>query len=81
MNWEDYFVYDSTSETGLRWAVDILAGKTGKSKIVSKGDEAGCLTSNKDGSRKCIDVRLKGKLYKVHRTSMNLQKRRYLSTW
>ena len=67
INWTDYFVYDSNSETGLRWAVDILAGKTGKTKIVARGDAAGCFTSNKNGTRKCIDVRVNGRLYKAHR--------------
>lgn len=73
INWKDYFYYDKTSPTFLRWAVTILAGRTGRTAVVTKGDEAGCLIKNKDGRPKCIDVRYNNKLYKVHRIIYELE--------
>jgi hypothetical protein len=43
MNWSDYFYYDTTSPSGLRWKVDRMTGRSYSRKVVSKGDVAGCL--------------------------------------
>ena len=67
MKWNEYFYYDETSPTGLRWNRDVFAGRTGKSRIVAKGDIAGCFTQNKNGTPKCVDVRADLVLYKAHR--------------
>ena len=67
INWGDYFYYDENSPTGLRWKHNKYTGKTGKTLVVAKDKPAGHKTSNKNGTRKCIDVRLNRKLYKVHR--------------
>ena len=67
MKWSDYFYYDETSPTGLRWNRDVFAGRTGKTKIVAKGDVAGYFTQNKNGTPKCVDVRADLVLYKAHR--------------
>ena len=49
MKWNEYFIYDETSPTGLRWNRDVFAGRTGKSRIVAKGDVAGNLATYKNG--------------------------------
>lgn len=67
IDWEEYFVYDLTSPTGLRWKKDVLAGRTGKTKIVLAGDPAGHLTSNSNGTRKTVDVGFRNKHRKAHR--------------
>lgn len=41
INWCDYFYYDETSPSGLRWATDRWSGKNYSVKKVSKGDPVG----------------------------------------
>ena len=67
MKWNEYFIYDETSPTGLRWNRDVFAGRTGKSRIVAKGDVAGNLATYKNGLPKCVDVGFNNKLVKAHR--------------
>ena len=67
ISFEDYFYYDETSPTCLRWRVDIYTGEFKSVKIVSNGDVAGCFQKNKNGSPKCCRVGLQKKEYFVHR--------------
>jgi len=60
IKWTDYFVYDETSPTFLRWAIDVYNSKNILTHI-RKGDVAG----KKNGERST--VLLAGKRYKVHR--------------
>lgn len=61
--WEDWFYYDETSHTSLRWKVDRKCGADYLRNIVSAGDPAGAV-SGEDGH---FAVILEGKKYKVHR--------------
>ena len=63
MNWSEWFYYDETSPTGLRWAVDRYSGRNYKVKTTTKGDVAGCLHL----TRGYAEVKLLGKSYKNHR--------------
>ena len=67
MKWSDYFYYDETSPTCLRWKVDRFAGRDYKTKMVSAGDAAGWFSKRQDGKPKAIEVGLDGKSYLVHR--------------
>lgn len=67
IDWKEFFYYDETSPSGIRWKVDRLAGRDGKTIVKRQGDVAGSLALNPDGSNKCWDVRLDYKLYKAHR--------------
>lgn len=55
MNFEDYFYYDESSPTGLRYNRDIPRSK------VSKGDHTGLSTGNT-----YYKVSIKGKFYQAH---------------
>lgn len=61
IDWNEYFYYDETSLSCLRWRIDKLGGKG--CVVKSAGDVAGslCKTNNR------WDVRLNNSLYKVHR--------------
>jgi Drexlerviridae HNH endonuclease len=63
VNWSDYFYYDESSPTGLRWKVDRLTGEYQSVTLVSKDDPTG-LTPNKDGY---YTVGLDGSRFLVHR--------------
>jgi len=67
VDWKDFFYYDDSSPSGLRWKISIYAGKDHKTLVKAVGSVAGSLARNKDGSTKCWDVRFKNRLYKVHR--------------
>jgi len=67
IDWKEFFYYDETSPSCLRWNKNIYAGRTGNSLIKKKDDAAGSLVLNADGSPKCWDVRLNYRSYKVHR--------------
>ena len=60
IDWNEYFIYDETSPSCLRWAID--------KRCVKAFDSAGSKTySDKEKTKpKCWDVRLNGVLYKVH---------------
>jgi hypothetical protein len=62
MDYNDYFYYDETSPSCLRWKVNRCCGKDGRRVLVSAGELAGTL-----GSDRRWRVRLDGKLYLVHR--------------
>lgn len=64
MNWSDYFYYDETSPTCLRWKVAV-ANST--HNVVNKGDIAGCRAHNERGKPKAIYVRFKGRNYRGHK--------------
>lgn len=67
MQWSDYFYYDETSPTCLRWRVDILAGRKQSSVIMQRGDVAGGLKFDKKGKKTCCAVKLRGRVFQVHR--------------
>lgn len=61
MEWTDYFYYDESSPSRLRWKVDRYRGKNLSIKFISAGDSAGCL------SKGYYKVELKGRSYLCHR--------------
>lgn len=63
IKYEDYFYYDETSPSCLRWLVDRCRGKGNKVPTVYKGDAAGT-PSGKLGHWSVV---LKGKAHKVHK--------------
>lgn len=67
MKLEDYFYYDESSVTFLRWKVDRYAGRYGKTKNVSAGDEAGSLIKSAKGRVQCYRVSVLKKAINVHR--------------
>jgi hypothetical protein len=62
INWNDWFYYDETSPSYLRWRVDVFCGKNYNVPITSKGAIAGSL--HKFGGYR---VHLNKKGYEVHR--------------
>lgn len=62
IDWNEYFYYDETSPSCLRWKVDVFGGKNLKVLRTKKGNVAGGL----DGMG-YYRVMLKGKTYKCHR--------------
>lgn len=67
LEWSDYFYYDESSPSCLRWKIDRFAGKCRNIERISKGDIAGSLCS--DGY---FRVKLLGKSYGVHRVVFEL---------
>lgn len=47
MNWDDYFVYDETSPSCLRWKYDQFLGGDVRRVTIKSGDIAGTLVFNK----------------------------------
>jgi hypothetical protein len=66
--WHDYFYYDETSPTFLRWAVDLLDSRGQVTAHAQRGKIAG--KKNKDRAT----VLLHGRRYKVHRVIWELLK-------
>lgn len=66
MQWSDYFYYDETSPTCLRWKVDRYSGRNYKTVKIRAGDVAG---SNvfKDGLPRASRVMLDWKTLGIHR--------------
>lgn len=62
MNWSEWFYYDETSPTFLRWRVERRGGINNLCQVVAPHDKAGCITKNGYG-----EVKLKGISYKAHR--------------
>lgn len=60
--YEDYFYYDESSPSCLRWKVDRFGGKDYKVKSVSKGDIAGSVSNGNEYYR----VTFNGIQLKVH---------------
>jgi hypothetical protein len=60
-NWSEYFLYDESSPSCLRWAVELRCGVKHNRKLVGINDEAG--TINLHGYHQ---IRLMGKTYKAH---------------
>ena len=66
MNWEDYFYYDETSETCLRWKVDIY--KCNPSFLaISAGSVAGSMAYRENGRPKRCQVQVNSKVYAIHK--------------
>lgn len=61
IDWKDYFYYDETSPTCLRWAVDVRRGRGYKILFKAKGDVAGSV------GKGYSHVGLNGKIYKTSR--------------
>lgn len=62
VDWDSYFYYDASSATGLKWKVDILAGKYRSVKRAEKDTQAGSYKKEK-----YYEVGLKNESYYVHR--------------
>lgn len=63
MNWADWFVYDETSPTSLRWKVARHGGSPhNRILVVAPGDVAGTVNVHGYG-----EVKLNGRQYKTHR--------------
>lgn len=43
VKWENYFYYDESSPSFLKWNVEIRTGRNMKRVLISKGDNAGCI--------------------------------------
>lgn len=67
MNWTDYFYYDTTSPSCLRWKVEVRAGKTRSIVRVKAGDAAGTRSA-----KGYFSVQLDRKIYKIHRVIWEL---------
>lgn len=67
IEWAEYFYYDETSPTCLRWKSPILGGATGKTVLVEKDAVAGYFAKRKNGQPMCVRVKVNYKLYRVHR--------------
>jgi hypothetical protein len=61
MNWNEWFYYDETSKSCLRWKVDVKSGRNYCITKIKAGDEAGTLDTNKHWQ-----VKLNRKLRIVH---------------
>lgn len=72
MNWSDYFYYDETSPTCLRWKIDIYGGTKYSVKNISIGDIAGNFASNPEETNFSTCVKLKNKTYKLQRVIWEL---------
>jgi len=63
---EDYhklFIYDESSQTCLRWAIDCFSGRSNGRKHISVGDVAGSL----NGTGGYSQIHYKQGMYRVHR--------------
>lgn len=68
ITWSDWFYYDETSPTFLRWRVDRYRGKKLAQKIISSGDVAGSNNvKTEDGNNGYSSVTLHNKTYATHR--------------
>lgn len=72
MQWSDYFYYDETSPTCLRWKVDVFGGVNYAAKNISAGDVAGNFHSNPKKTNFQTCVKLKNKTYKLQRVIWEL---------
>jgi hypothetical protein len=61
VNWSDWFVYDETSPSCLRWKVDRTSGRNHNQVHVKAGDVAGCVNSSG-----YYQVKLNNKLISCH---------------
>jgi len=62
INWHDWFYYDETSPSCLRWQVSVFTGEYYKRVLVNKGDPV-----VSQSSHGYYNVKLKSKTYLVHR--------------
>ncbi len=67
LKWDEYFYYDESSPSGLRWKVDRFAGKDYKIPLVKAGDKAGSVSYHQDGRKMAFQIRLCGRSLKIHR--------------
>lgn len=69
MNWSDYFYYDVSSPSGLRWAVDVYVGKNTQQLRMKIGDVAGT-----EVTRGYWQVKVRSKRYVVSRVIWEMHK-------
>ncbi len=66
-DWTDWFVYDLTSPSGLRWKVARKSGRYYNQVHIKDGDEAGCWNENG-----YYNVKFSNRLYLCHRVIIEL---------
>lgn len=67
MDWNEYFYYDETSPTCLRWKVDVYGGKNYCARNIRAGAVAGNFHSNPKKTNFQTCVKIKNKTYKLQR--------------
>lgn len=67
INWNDYFYYDETSPSCLRWKIDRYTGHHQTRIVMHKGDVAGTLNEGRWA------VGCNNKLFRVHRVILQMQ--------
>lgn len=65
MNWNEYFYYDETSPTFLRWKIDIYKGNP-EFLAIGAGSVAGTKQYRKCGAPKRLQVQLNNKAHAIH---------------
>lgn len=66
IEWNSILMYDTSSETGLVWKINIMGGNHKKRYLAKEGSVAGTIHESKDG-RKVAVVTYNGKKYISHR--------------
>ena len=69
INWSDYFYYDETGPSCLRWKVDVCSGRYGNRKNVMAGDFI-----NRTDKYGYYTVTVSKNTYKVHRIIYSIHK-------
>lgn len=65
MKWSDYFYYDETSTTFLRWKNNIYKGNP-EFLAIAAGEIAGTRQYRENGDPKRLQVQLNNKVYAIH---------------
>ena len=71
MQWSDYFYYDDTSPTFLRWKIEVRTGRAYNITLVSPNDVAGSYPEN---PRTYSRIWINGDAYMLHRVVWELHK-------
>lgn len=71
---KDWFYYDPTSPSGLRWKKDSMSGMYYKIPVKKAGEIAGRQLTRRGGQPWCWGLSFKNKTYKVHRVIWMIQK-------
>lgn len=67
MQWSDYFYYDETSPTFVRWKVDRFRGRQLAQRIKKAGDVAGSMRSDSLGNPSYVSNEVNGRKVQTHR--------------
>lgn len=70
---KEWFYYDETSPSCLRWAKDCYSGKTYSIKVKNKGDVAGVKVFRRGGKPFRWDLTFKNKKYNLHRVLWTIE--------